>query len=150
MEAALERAWAAEARAGAGEVVTGTVVDVKPFGWILRTEDGDEGLMHVTELMHTKTRASSPETTSRSGRAWRVKVLDGPNGEKGVRFNAKALLAKPRGHRGGFRRKRPGGGGTGSSAGRGLGNPGAAKETSKFARNPDGTLERPLRRIANE
>lgn len=154
MEAALERVERLKRVLEPGEVVTGTVVDVKPFGWILRTEDGDEGLMHVTELMHTNARVESGDHLP-LGASVEVKVLDGPTGEKGVRFSAKALLAKPEGYVERFpektpRRGPPRGGGTGSSAGRGLGNPGAAKETSKFARNPDGTLERPLRRIANE
>ena len=102
-----------------GEVVTGTVVDVKPFGWILRTEDGDEGLMHVTELMHTNARVESGDHLP-LGASVEVKVLDGPTGEKGVRFSAKALLAKPEGYVERFpektpRRGPPRGGGTGSS-----------------------------------
>ena len=147
MEAALERVERLKRVLEPGEVVTGTVVDVKPFGWILRTEDGDEGLMHVTELMHTNARVESGDHLPLGRRGGEGA---GRTERQGVRFSRRRSWRNPRGTSRGFRRKRPGG----APAGDGLGARGSetrrGEGDEQVRAQPDGTSRAPVQRIANE
>ena len=150
LDMAVERVGAIVTPLAVGEICITTVVDVKPFGWILRTSGMDEGMLHVTEYQWDSTRIETSDFLP-IGETVEVKVTE--NGPGGTKFSKKQTTEPPEGYeppapRSGLPRpKTPLGRGAGRSAGRGLG-PGVEKRTSGgFMRNEDGTLKRPLERV---
>ena len=149
LDLAVERVGAIATPLAVGAVVEAVVIDVKPFGWILRTPGLDEGMMHVTEYQWDAARIETRDFLP-LGSTVAVKVTE--NGPGGPSFRA-SKPPRPRrvrgpagAGRGGLPRPRaPLGRGAGQSAGRGLG--GNANAGGGFVRNPDGTLKRPLERV---
>ena len=121
------------------------MIDVKPFGWILRTPGLDEGMLHVTEYQWDAKRIETSDYLP-LGATVSVKVTE--TGPGGTKFSRRQTSEPPEGYkpRESLPRPRaPLGRGAGASAGRGLG--GNANAGGGFVRNPDGTLKRPLERI---
>ena len=58
----------------AGEVITGQVTKLVPFGAFVRAAEGIEGLVHISELSHEH--VDSPEQVVQVGDMTRVKVVD--------------------------------------------------------------------------
>ncbi|MDQ3328991.1 MAG: 30S ribosomal protein S1, partial [Chloroflexota bacterium] len=56
-----------------GQMVSGTVTQVAPFGAFVRLEDGIEGLVHVSELSDTQ--VSSPSAVVKEGDVLQLKVI---------------------------------------------------------------------------
>jgi polyribonucleotide nucleotidyltransferase len=77
LDLAVERVAAIVTPLAAGEVVRATVIDVKPFGWILRTAGMDEGMLHVTEYQWDTTRIETTEFLP-IGETLEVKVRNFP------------------------------------------------------------------------
>jgi len=57
-----------------GEVISGTVTKLVPFGAFVRVADGIEGLVHISEL--SDQHVESPESVVQVGQRVRVKVVD--------------------------------------------------------------------------
>ena len=136
LEAALARVELVKYVLRAGDTVRVRVTDVKPFGWIARTEQGDEGMLHWSEFDWTADRVDTAEHLP-VGSELEVKVLEA--GERSTKFSKKALVPPPPGASTLPRPRTPLGRGAGKSAGRG--------GAGGFVRNPDGTLKRPLERV---
>src|SRR5205823_2502209 len=58
----------------AGEIITGQVTKIVPFGAFVRVAQGIEGLVHISELSNTH--VESPEQVVNVGDQVRVKVID--------------------------------------------------------------------------
>lgn len=150
LDLAVERVGAIATPLAVGAVIEAVVIDVKPFGWILRTPGLDEGMLHVTEYQWDAARIETSDFLP-LGSTVAVKVTE--NGPGGTKFSRKQTSEPPEGYTapparggGGLPRPRaPLGRGAGQSAGRGLG--GNANAGGGFVRNPDGTLKRPLERV---
>ena len=151
LDLAVERVGAIATPLAVGAIVEAVVIDVKPFGWILRTPGLDEGMLHVTEYHWDAARIETSDFLP-LGSTVAVKVTE--NGPGGTKFSRKQTSEPPEGYApppsrtsgGGLPRPRaPLGRGAGQSAGRGLG--GRAGAGGGFVRNPDGTLKRPLERV---
>ena len=89
LEAALARVELVKYVLRAGDTVRVRVTDVKPFGWIARTEQGDEGMLHWSEFDWTADRVDTAEHLP-VGSELEVKVLEA--GERSTKFSKKALL----------------------------------------------------------
>ena len=89
LDLAVERVGAIATPLAVGAVVEAVVIDVKPFGWILRTPGLDEGMMHVTEYQWDAARIETRDFPARSTVA--VKVTE--NGPGGPSFRASNLRA---------------------------------------------------------
>src|SRR6266487_4034937 len=63
-----------ERKHGTGEVITGTVTKLVPFGAFVRVGEGIEGLVHISEL--SEQHVESPEQVVQVGEQVRVKVVD--------------------------------------------------------------------------
>ena len=145
LDLAVERVGAIATPLAIGAVVDATVIDVKPFGWILRTPGLDEGMLHVTEYQWDAKRIETSDYLP-LGATVSVKVTE--TGSSGTKFSRRQTTLPPEGYkpRESLPRPRaPLGRGAGASAGRGLG--GNANAGGGFVRNPDGTLKRPLERV---
>ena len=150
LDLAVERVVAIATPLAVGAIVEAVVIDVKPFGWILRTPGLDEGMLHVTEYHWDAARIETSDFLP-LGSTVAVKVTE--NGPGGTKFSRKQTTEPPEGYApppprggGGLPRPRtPLGRGAGQSAGRGLG--GKTNAGGGFVRNPDGTLKRPLERV---
>ncbi|MEO6446255.1 MAG: polyribonucleotide nucleotidyltransferase [Gemmatimonadaceae bacterium] len=77
-----------------GETYEGTVKTVTAFGAFIEIMPGSEGLLHVSEMRHT--RVEKPEEVVKKGDTVTVKLID--RDERGrLRLSMKALLPKPEG-----------------------------------------------------
>src|SRR5207244_3370199 len=75
LKATMEDPWREfERKHATGEVVTGTVTKLVPFGAFVRVGEGIEGLVHISELADTH--VESPEQVVQVGEQVRVKVVD--------------------------------------------------------------------------
>ena len=145
LDLAVERVGAIATPLAVGAVVEATVIDVKPFGWILRTPGLDEGMLHVTEYQWDAARIETSDHLP-LGATVSVKVTE--TGPGGTKFSRRQTTEPPEGYKSREslpRPRAPLGRGVGQSAGRGLG--GNANAGGGFVRNPDGTLKRPLERV---
>ena len=145
LDLAVERVGAIATPLAVGAVVEATVIDVKPFGWILRTPGLDEGMLHVTEYQWDAARIETSDYLP-LGATVSVKVTE--TGPGGTKFSRRQTTEPPEGYKSREslpRPRAPLGRGAGQSAGRGLG--GNANAGGGFVRNPDGTLKRPLERV---
>lgn len=114
------------------------VVEILPFGWVMELEStGERGLLHTSEYSHGFDRVNVNDSELPVGKEIDVMLIEVEPGAGKIRLSRKALLPSPAGAL--PRPKNPlGRGARGSSAGIGAG---------AFARNPDGTLKRPLQRL---
>ncbi|MDP1860614.1 MAG: S1 RNA-binding domain-containing protein, partial [Gemmatimonadaceae bacterium] len=77
-----------------GETYEGTVKTVTAFGAFIEIMPGSEGLLHVSEMRHT--RVEKPEDVVKKGDQVTVKLID--RDERGrLRLSMKALMPKPEG-----------------------------------------------------
>jgi small subunit ribosomal protein S1 len=75
LKATMEDPWREfERKHATGEVVTGAVTKLVPFGAFVRVGEGIEGLVHISELADTH--VESPEQVVQVGQQVRVKVVD--------------------------------------------------------------------------
>jgi polyribonucleotide nucleotidyltransferase len=114
-----------------GQIYKGPVKRVTDFGAFVEVLPGTDGLLHVSEMAHT--RVDRVEDVMKEGDEVEVKVLEVSRDGK-IRLSRRALLPLPEGpageeakrrmesaHSGEGRESRPGGGGGGRDAGRGGG-----------------------------
>ena len=102
LDLAVERVGAIATPLAVGAVVEAVVIDVKPFGWILRTPGLDEGMMHVTEYQWDAARIETRDFLP-LGSTVAVKVTE--NGPGGTEMRA----SKPPSPEGRARRRGAGG-----------------------------------------
>jgi len=94
MDRARQMVMAITAEPVVGEVYEGTVKTVTAFGAFVEIMPGSEGLLHVSEMRHT--RVEKPEDVVKKGDRVTVKLID--RDERGrLRLSMKALLPKPEG-----------------------------------------------------
>ena len=153
LDLAVERVGAIATPLAVGAVVEAVVIDVKPFGWILRTPGLDEGMMHVTEYQwdaaRIETRDFLPLGVDGGREGDRERARGGPM------EGAQANLRAPEGHAAPPAR---GGGGCRGRGRRWAGARGRARAVGSAGTRtpaagscgPDGTLKRPLERVGEE
>ena len=94
MDRARQMVMAITAEPIVGETYEGTVKTVTAFGAFIEIIPGSEGLLHVSEMRHT--RVEKPEDVVKKGDRVTVKLID--RDERGrLRLSMKALLPKPEG-----------------------------------------------------
>ncbi|MBK6841886.1 MAG: polyribonucleotide nucleotidyltransferase [Gemmatimonadaceae bacterium] len=94
MDRARQMVMAITAEPIVGETYEGTVKTVTAFGAFIEIMPGSEGLLHVSEMKHT--RVEKPEDVVKKGDRVTVKLID--RDERGrLRLSMKALLPKPEG-----------------------------------------------------
>jgi polyribonucleotide nucleotidyltransferase len=94
MDRARQMVMAITAEPVVGETYEGTVKTVTAFGAFIEIMPGSEGLLHVSEMRHT--RVEKPEDVVKKGDHVTVKLID--RDERGrLRLSMKALLPKPEG-----------------------------------------------------
>jgi len=94
MDRARQMVMAITAEPIVGETYEGTVKTVTAFGAFIEIMPGSEGLLHVSEMRHT--RVEKPEDVVKKGDRVTVKLID--RDERGrLRLSMKALLPKPEG-----------------------------------------------------
>jgi len=94
MDRARQMVMAITAEPVVGETYEGTVKTVTAFGAFIEIMPGSEGLLHVSEMRHT--RVEKPEDVVKKGDRVTVKLID--RDERGrLRLSMKALLPKPEG-----------------------------------------------------
>ena len=79
-----------EQRYTPGEIVTGTVTKIAPFGAFARIENGIEGLIHVTEIYPPTTDAKS---TLKEGQEVQVRILRIESERRRLGLSMKAVIA---------------------------------------------------------
>ena len=94
MDRARQMVLAITAEPVVGETYDGTVKTVTAFGAFIEIMPGSEGLLHVSEMRHT--RVEKPEDVVKKGDRVTVKLID--RDERGrLRLSMKALQPKPEG-----------------------------------------------------
>ena len=94
MDRARQMVMAITAEPVVGETYEGTVKTVTAFGAFIEIMPGSEGLLHVSEMRHT--RVEKPEDVVKKGDQVTVKLID--RDERGrLRLSMKALMPKPEG-----------------------------------------------------
>ena len=94
MDRARQMVMAITAEPVVGETYEGTVKTVTAFGAFIEIMPGSEGLLHVSEMRHT--RVEKPEDVVKKGDRVTVKLID--RDERGrLRLSMKALLPRPEG-----------------------------------------------------
>ena len=94
MDRARQMVMAITAEPIVGETYEGTVKTVTAFGAFIEIIPGSEGLLHVSEMRHT--RVEKPEDVVKKGDRVTVKLID--RDERGrLRLSMKALLPRPEG-----------------------------------------------------
>ncbi|HNY12282.1 MAG TPA: S1 RNA-binding domain-containing protein [Candidatus Wallbacteria bacterium] len=83
-----------ETKYAVGQVVTGTVTNVKKFGAFVELEDGIEGLIHISDLSWTKHMNHANEVL-KNGEKVTVKILEINGEEKKIALGYKHLLKDP-------------------------------------------------------
>jgi small subunit ribosomal protein S1 len=82
-----------ERRYQAGEIVSGTVTKLVPFGSFVRVGDGIEGLVHISELSNDH--VDSPEQVVQVGQQVRVKVVDVDVSRRRISLSIKRVADEP-------------------------------------------------------
>jgi len=114
MDRARQMVMAITAEPIVGETYDGTVKTVTAFGAFIEIMPGSEGLLHVSEMRHT--RVEKPEDVVKKGDRVTVKLID--RDERGrLRLSMKALLPKPEGMEEGNAEGEGGEGGEGEEGG---------------------------------
>ena len=94
MDRARQMVMAITAEPVVGDTYDGTVKTVTAFGAFIEIMPGSEGLLHVSEMRHT--RVEKPEDVVKKGDRVTVKLID--RDERGrLRLSMKALLPRPEG-----------------------------------------------------
>jgi small subunit ribosomal protein S1 len=76
-----------------GEVITGSVTKLVPFGAFVRVGDGIEGLVHISEL--SDQHVESPEQVVQVGEQVRVKVVDVDVVRRRISLSTKRVTEEP-------------------------------------------------------
>jgi small subunit ribosomal protein S1 len=76
-----------------GEVITGTVTKLVPFGAFVRVAEGVEGLVHISEI--SDQHVESPEQVLSVGQEVRVKVVDVDVGRRRVSLSIRRAAQEP-------------------------------------------------------
>jgi small subunit ribosomal protein S1 len=76
-----------------GEVITGSVTKLVPFGAFVRVGDGIEGLVHISEL--SEQHVESPEQVVQVGEQVRVKVVDVDVVRRRISLSTKRVAEEP-------------------------------------------------------
>ena len=76
-----------------GEVITGSVTKLVPFGAFVRVGDGTEGLVHISEI--SDTHVESPEQVLQVGDQVRVKVVDVDVARRRISLSMKRVGEEP-------------------------------------------------------
>jgi small subunit ribosomal protein S1 len=77
----------------AGEVITGQVTKLVPFGAFVRVAQGIEGLVHISELSHEH--VESPESVVSVGQEVQVKVVDVDVSRRRISLSMRQVAAAP-------------------------------------------------------
>jgi polyribonucleotide nucleotidyltransferase len=92
------------AEAEIGATYNGTVKRVTDFGAFVEIFPGTEGLLHVSEMAHT--RVENPGDVVKEGDTLEVKVLSVDEATGKIRLSRRALLALPEGEEGRMAKER--------------------------------------------
>jgi small subunit ribosomal protein S1 len=82
-----------ERRYKAGEVISGQVTKLVPFGAFVRVAQGIEGLVHISELSHEH--VDTPESVVSVGQEVQVKVVDVDVSRRRVSLSMRQVTAPP-------------------------------------------------------
>ena len=82
-----------ERRYKAGEVISGQVTKLVPFGAFVRVAQGIEGLVHISELSHEH--VDAPESVVSVGQEVQVKVVDVDVSRRRVSLSMRQVTAAP-------------------------------------------------------
>jgi small subunit ribosomal protein S1 len=82
-----------ERRYKAGEVISGQVTKLVPFGAFVRVAQGIEGLVHISELSHEH--VDAPESVVSVGQEVQVKVVDVDVARRRVSLSMRQVTAAP-------------------------------------------------------
>jgi small subunit ribosomal protein S1 len=77
----------------AGEIITGQVTKLVPFGAFVRVAQGIEGLVHISELSHEH--VESPESVVSVGQEVQVKVVDVDVSRRRISLSMRQVSAAP-------------------------------------------------------
>src|SRR6266487_1401097 len=82
-----------ERKHATGEVITGTVTKIVPFGAFVRVGEGIEGLVHISEL--SDQHVESPEQVVSVGQQVRVKVVDVDVSRRRISLSTRRVAEEP-------------------------------------------------------
>jgi small subunit ribosomal protein S1 len=94
VKALLQKPWeAADGKISEGDVLSGVVKRIAEFGAFVEIAPGVDGLVHISELSHT--RVKTAHEVVKVGQQVQVKVLEFDVAKKKAGLSIKALLEKP-------------------------------------------------------